>query len=93
MAGANQTPPWIAAVAEFLDVGELRTAIYRACGRAKRPHWTPYQLRHNAATRVARELGVEHARAVLGHSDVAVTRRYSVSADVAIAAAAAAKLG
>ena len=32
------------------------------------PHWHPNQLRHNAATRLRREFGLDMARAVLGHS-------------------------
>jgi integrase len=32
------------------------------------PHWHPHQLRHNAATRLRREFGLDVARAVLGHS-------------------------
>jgi integrase len=41
------------------------------------PHWHPHQLRHNAATRLRREFGVDVARAVLGHSSPVVTEVYA----------------
>jgi integrase len=41
------------------------------------PLWHPNQLRHNAATRLRREFGLDVARAVLGHSSPAVTEVYA----------------
>ena len=41
------------------------------------PHWHPHQLRHNAATRLRREFGIEAARVVLGHTSAAVTEIYA----------------
>ena len=41
------------------------------------PHWHPHQLRHNAATRLRREFGIEAARVVLGHSSAAITEIYA----------------
>jgi integrase len=41
------------------------------------PHWHPNQLRHNAATRLRREFGLDVARAVLGHSSPVVTELYA----------------
>jgi integrase len=41
------------------------------------PAWSPNQLRHAAATRIRRELGLEAARAVLGHSSAQVTEIYA----------------
>jgi integrase len=41
------------------------------------PHWHPNQLRHNAATRLRREFGLDVARAVLGHSSPVVTEMYA----------------
>ncbi|MCG3132504.1 MAG: hypothetical protein FLDDKLPJ_03354 [Phycisphaerae bacterium] len=68
-------------------------AIYRACDRAfpppddlneeerrqwRRDHrWSPNQLRHNAATRLRRDFGLEAARVVLGHSSADVTEIYA----------------
>jgi integrase len=40
-------------------------------------HWHPNQLRHNAATRLRREFGLDVARAVLGHSSPVVTEVYA----------------
>lgn len=39
----------------------------------KRHRWNPYQLRHNAATRIRREFGLEAAQLVLGHSSAVIT--------------------
>ncbi len=41
------------------------------------PHWHPNQLRHNAATRLRKEFGLDVARAVLGHSSPVVTEVYA----------------
>jgi integrase len=41
------------------------------------PTWHPNQLRHNAATRLRREFGLDVARAVLGHSSPVVTEVYA----------------
>jgi len=42
-------------------------AIRRACEAADVPTWSPNQLRHNAATRLRREHGIDLARTILGH--------------------------
>jgi integrase len=80
-------------VAEFFTVDEYRRAIERACDKAGVERWSPHRLRHAAGTRVAISDGVEAARALLGHSDVATTRRYAAGADAVIAAGVAARLG
>ncbi len=54
-----------------------RRAITRACDAANVPHWHPHQLRHNAATTLRREFGIEVARVVLGHRSAAVTQIYA----------------
>lgn len=43
----------------------------------KAHRWHPHQLRHNAATRLRREFGLDAARAVLGHSTPVVTEIYA----------------
>jgi integrase len=48
-------------------------AIAKACQRAGVPRWYPHQLRHNAATWLRKEFGLEVARVVLGHRTAAVT--------------------
>ena len=40
-------------------------------------HWHPHQLRHNAATFLRREFGLETARIILGHRTSAVTEVYA----------------
>jgi integrase len=59
------------------DTRSYAHAIHRACRRAGVPVWGPNRLRHNAATRLRSELGLETARAVLGHSDARVTTIYT----------------
>jgi integrase len=54
-----------------------RRAIAYGCKWADVPKWHPNQLRHNAATRLRREFGLDVARAVLGHSSPAVTEVYA----------------
>jgi integrase len=58
------------------DRHTLRQAVARACDHAGVPRFTPYQLRHNAASRLAAEFGPEVARIVLGHADLKVTATY-----------------
>jgi len=40
-------------------------------------HWHPHQLRHNAATELRKEFGLETARVILGHRSPAVTTIYA----------------
>lgn len=61
--------------------------IRRACQRHGIPHWSPNQLRHNAATRLRKQYGLEVAQAVLGHSKLETTQIYAaVNQDKAITA-------
>jgi len=69
-------------------------AIARACEKAfpapdhlteaeilawkKDHHWHPHQLRHNAATQLRKEHGIELARIVLGHSTAFTTEIYAL---------------
>jgi integrase len=43
----------------------------------KIPHWTPYQLRHTAATAMEDEAGLDEAQALLDHSSAQTTKRYA----------------
>jgi integrase len=43
----------------------------------KAHRWHPHQLRHNAATELRREFGLEAARIILGHNSTAVTEIYA----------------
>src|SRR5262249_51756396 len=52
-------------------------AIRKACKTAKVPAWSPNQLRHNAATNLRREHGIELARIILGHTTAFTTEIYA----------------
>lgn len=67
-------------------------AIRRACIQGDVPHWHPHQLRHNAATLLRREIGIEAARTILGHASADVTEIYA-EPDLAEARDAASRLG
>jgi integrase len=54
--------------------------------------WHPYQLRHNAATRLAQQFGWDVARIVLGHRHVDTTRIYALD-DLEKAARAMGEVG
>ena len=49
------------------DIPSYRRAIQRACDDAGVPRWSPNRLRHNAATRLRREFGIDLAQTILGH--------------------------
>jgi integrase len=54
-----------------------RAAIGKACIAAGVEHWSPGQLRHNAATRYRRDYGLEAAQVILGQSRADVTQIYA----------------
>lgn len=54
-----------------------QNAIYKACVKAKIPAWGPNRLRHNAATFLRKQFGLEAARVILGHTSAAVTEIYA----------------
>lgn len=74
------------------DVASYRRAIDRACDKADEwakggrvigdaerivGHWHPHQLRHNAATYIRREFGLESSKVILGHRSLDVTQLYA----------------
>jgi integrase len=75
------------------SVGSYGRAIARGCRKADRqahkqnpsvalvqmiiPHWHPHQLRHNAATWLRKEFGLDVARVILGHRSPAITETYA----------------
>jgi integrase len=67
-------------------------AIRRACRENKIPHWAPNQLRHLVGTNVRRELGIESASVILGHSNLSTTQIYA-EANRELAIEAAKKMG
>ena len=52
-------------------------AIGRACKKAGIARWTANQLRHNAATFIRKEFGLDAARVILGHKSAAITEVYA----------------
>jgi integrase len=71
---------------DHYTVGAVEQAIAKACRKAGVPHWHPHQLRHNAATFLRREYGLEVARVILGHATASITEVYAeVDRDKAIA--------
>ena len=54
--------------------------------------WHPHQLRHNAATYLRKEFGIEVARIILGHTNLRVTEIYA-EADREQAMTVVAKVG
>ena len=77
---------------ECYSVYSYRQAIAVACKKGKGDHWHPHQLRHNAATQLRKEFGLDVARVVLGHSSAAVTEVYA-EADNSKAMAAMGQVG
>jgi integrase len=67
----------VQALRDCYDTNSYRRAITRGCEAAGVPHWSPNQLRHSAATRIRKELGVEVAQAVLGHRQLETTQVYA----------------
>ena len=78
--GGNRKPKALQprrAAGESYEVDSYRQAIKRACVQAGVGEWAPNQLRHAAATEIRRRFGVESARTVLGHSDIATSEIYA----------------
>lgn len=84
----------LAADAAFPPPAELEGEARSAWVRKHREtfHWHPHQLRHNAATSICREEGVEVARIILGHRHVQTTELYA-EADFGKAAAVMRRVG
>ncbi len=80
-------------VRDGYDVHSYRRAIERACLVAGVAEWAPNRLRHNAATRLRREFGIDLAQTILGHRvGSAITEIYA-QANVSKAKAVVAKVG
>lgn len=67
-------------------------AVAKACAKAGCAHWHPHQLRHNSATRLREEFGIEVARLILGHRHLSTTELYA-AVDLEKALAAVRKVG
>ena len=68
-------PKWVPS--EVYSVASYGKAIRRGCEEANVPHWHPHQLRHNAATWLRKEFGLDIARVILGHRSSDVTEIYA----------------
>jgi hypothetical protein len=93
---------------DHYDVIGYRRAIHRACVMADKkahqdnptipanqviiPKWSPNRLRHNAATWLRKQFGIEIARIVLGHNSAFATLVYAEE-DRQKASAIVAKVG
>ena len=68
----------------------LKEKVHKTWRREHR--WSPNQLRHNAATELRKQFGIEAARVVLGHSSADVTEIYA-ELDLAKAAEIMSRVG
>jgi integrase len=59
------------------DAGSYRQAVQRGCRKAGVPVWHPHQLRHNYATMIRREYGLDVAQVLLGHASINATQIYA----------------
>jgi len=91
--GTNRKPKPAKEPRERYDTNSYRRAIAYACAKCypppkdfagealtawKREHrFHPHQLRHNAATYLAKTFGIEAAQTVLGHATLTVTQVYA----------------
>lgn len=65
-----------AAKADCYSPDTYRRAIARACKAARVPTFSPYALRHMAATTLRAEFGEEAAALILGHARIDTTQLY-----------------
>jgi len=75
--GSNRAVRRERAPGDAFDPDSYRRAIHRACDRAGVSQWSPNRLRHNFATLVRREHGLEAAQVLLGHAKADVTQVYA----------------
>lgn len=62
---------------ERYEVDSYRRAIEYGIELAKVPAWHPHQLRHNCATQMRREYGLDVAQIILGHRTADITQVYA----------------
>jgi integrase len=62
---------------EKYSTTSYRRAIHRACDNAKIERWSPNRLRHAAATEIRSKHGIEAAKVILGHSNLATSLIYA----------------
>ena len=64
-------------IGDHYTTNSYRRAIKRGCEIAGVTSWSPNQLRHNAATIIRKEFGLEAAQIILGHTKADVTQIYA----------------
>ncbi|MHB1767896.1 MAG: site-specific integrase [Phycisphaerae bacterium] len=74
--GTNSAFPWLNLAGRAMNQLSSEERLELKAWR-KAHHWHPHQLRHNAATHLRKEFGIEAARLILGHRSVAVTEIYA----------------
>jgi len=62
---------------DHYSVRSYNHAIGYGCRKADVPGWHPHRLRHNAATRLRKEFGLDVARAILWHSSHTTAEIYA----------------
>jgi len=93
VVGSNRKRRPIVEPGDTYTVRSYRRAIHRGCDKAKIARWSPHRLRHNAATRLRRDFGIELAQTILGHRlGSAITEVYA-EANISKAVAVMAKVG
>ena len=69
--------PIVHLISAVRAIGAVNRAIRAACKRAGIERWHIHQLRHSASLTFTRELGLEAARAALGHATVNMSAMYA----------------
>ncbi len=64
-------------IADAFTPNTYRQAIVRACLKVGVLLWHPHQLRHNAATKINTDYGIEAVRVVLGHATLKMAEHYA----------------
>ena len=74
---AHRRPGFPVAVRPGRKVGNLSRTYSRLRDQAGLPKdLVLYLARHECGTKICREKGIEYARRLLGHTDIATTQRY-----------------
>jgi integrase len=90
--GTNRARKPRRAPKDHFTTGTYGRSIRNACLRNGIEVWGPNRLRHNRATLVRAQYGLEAASAVLGHSGLAITETYA-EMNMAAAAVVAREIG
>jgi len=78
---------------ETYNTISLTKAIHQACDAAKLGRWSPGQLRKSCAQQILRVVGIEQARASLGHNESTITREHYLRQERELAKEAATAVG